>query len=416
MCSARAGDSSLADRLGEEISRLRAGRSALQALGAEARISLLTRVAERWCDPGDRFRQEALRLLPQECLLSEQQVVWGLEQAFSGVTAPALGAWWAREGGPTSMALSAHLWSGNVFVAGLPPLFASLLAGVPALIKAPALQPSFAALLVASMAEHAPALGASVGQAAWSRADTAATDALLGAPQVVFAFGADETMATLQTRLSSQTRFCGFGHRYSIAVVLPEAAELLASGSELTSRSGSLAGLLRDHLVWDGQGCLTPRWIFVEGGMEQAEAIARRAAEALPDVATRFPGQRLAAGPGAARSSWLAAAAFAGWSEGGDGWAVAAVPWSGSLPEPGPPRCLSFAAVPDLLCLPQLLAPLGHRLQGLARLGEASRDQELSELCAPLGLSRLAQAGALQQPPVDWNHDDVRILASLCTG
>ncbi|MBN95140.1 MAG: hypothetical protein CL928_13900 [Deltaproteobacteria bacterium] len=409
-------DMLLTEHLEEQTQRVRAQREVLGALGVEGRIALLAQVAQRWMDPSDPFRVQAIRALPGECFLAEEQVAWGLDQAFAGVDAATLRAWWDREGGSGSASLSAHLWSGNVFVAGLPPVVASLLAGVPAFIKAPSRQPTFASLLVDSVAAVAADLGASLGQAAWPRSDAGATDRLMSAADVVFAFGADESIAALQVLAPPDLRFCGFGHRYSIAVVLGDTADQVADGRSLESSFGSLEGLARDLLVWDGQGCLTPRWIFVEGDLGRAQSLAAGAAEFLPELVTRFPGQRLGPQEGAVRSSWLASAAFAGWSRAGDHWAVAAVPWSEALPPAPPPRCLCFAAIPDLALLPSILAPLGRRLQGVARLGTVARDQELAELCAPLGLSRLAKAGALQQPPVDWNHDDVRILASLCAG
>ena len=108
--------------------------------------------------------------------------------------------------------------------------------------------------------------------------------------------------------------------------------------------------------------------------------------------------------------AWLAQCAFAGWSAFAPGWAVASLP-DAQLAEV-PPRALCFLSLDRLEELPSVLRPLGTTLQGLSWLGNPARCESLAGLLAPLGLSRLAPAGRLQCPPVDWNHDDVRILAS----
>jgi hypothetical protein len=69
--------------------------------------------------------------------------------------------------------------------------------------------------------------------------------------------------------------------------------------------------------------------------------------------------------------------------------------------------------LPDLAALPDLLAPLGDHLQGLAYLGDAARRESLAAALADRGLSLSVPAGMLGRPPIDWNHDGVRILNSL---
>jgi hypothetical protein len=281
--------------------------------------------------------------------------------------------------------------AGNVFVAGIPPIVASVLAGVPALVKSPTGQPSFPVLLARSFALHAPEIGPCLAAAAWSRRDEAATLALLDASDVVFAFGDDDSVAALR-RLRPDLH--GFGHRYSVAVL----------GSPEVS-----AGLIADALAWDGAGCLTPRYVFVDGDPEVA---ARAAAARMEEVVNVLPGPRLSAGAGAERATWLAQAAFAGWSAFGPGWGVASLPEVRLLPAP-PPRVMCFLPLPETAALVELLRPLGPRLQAVAVLGSEERRARAARDLAPLGVSRVCAPGQLQRPPIDWNHDDVRILASL---
>jgi len=365
----------------------------------ERRVAALARLADRWLDPGDPLRREALDVLPGECRLTPELVAWGLDRAFEVITGDALRAWWAREGQETRpRSATGHVWAGNVFVAGLPPVVASLLAGRPARVKAPSRSPGFAELLLRSV-ELEPEVAGLLEVGAWARDDAERTRALVEGVDVLFVMGDDGSVAALRALSSERVRFCGFGHRYSVGLVTDPAVP-----------DTDLDGLAVDHLAWNGAGCLTPRWIFVQGTAADAEALARRAAARLPAVVNGLPAPPLSAGEGAERAAWLARAAFAGWSASGPGWGAAALPEPDLRPAP-PPRVLCFCPVSAPTELARLLGPLGRTLQGLALAGPAD-EGELVGALGCLGLSRIAPAGSLQRPPVHWNHDDVRILAS----
>jgi len=376
-------------------SYLREAGAALKGLEAGHRVAALDRVGRSWLDPQDPHRREALERLPGELRSTPEVVAWGLDATFQAWTREALADWAAGATSTAHATLTGHVWAGNVFTAGLPPVVASLLCGVPALIKAPSRYPTFAALFARSVADHAPELGPCVGAAGWSRVDRAATHALLTADEV-FAFGDDESVAAL--RADGGSRVHGFGRRYSVA---------LASA---TASSAALTRLTDDLLAYDGQGCLTPRWVFVEGGLDAAVHLARRGAEALKAAATRLPGAPLGVAEGAARQAFLGSAAFAGWSGGGPGWAAAATAHDPSLRTP--PRCLHVVAVPRRADVPGLLSPLGRRLQGVA-LVDVDAPADLLNALRALGMSRVAPAGELQRPPVAWIHDDVDPLTIL---
>jgi hypothetical protein len=426
---------------------LAAAGPSLRRLPLGVRAAAIARVSRSWRDPRDPFRREAIERLPGECGLSPEMVAWGMDRAWEEVEERALLDWWRRQGpdgldatgapdgaGPPPTAgpppLSAHVWAGNVFVSGLPPVLASLLAGVPAVVKAPSRHPSFAALLARSFALHAPELGPCLGAAAWPRSDEGSTAALLEGADRVFAWGDDASVAALRDRTAadraSARRFYGFSHRYSIAVATRAGlAEAVAD-----PRHSALEGLALDALAWDGGGCLSPRWAFVEGSPDDAQRLARLLCDVLPAVAARLPAGQpadpapaaAAAAAGVARAAWLAHAGFAGWSRGGSGWGVAAVAPQGAdaLSQPAlasaPGRCVPCVAVPGLEPIRALLAPLGPRLQGMALLCAAderrAREAHARALLEPLGLSRIAPPGRLQTPPLSWEHDGVRILAA----
>jgi len=369
----------------------------LARLPVEVRIAGLARVARSWRDPADALRRRAVAELPDELGLSPEMVEWALDAAFSVVTRDALASWWSRDGGDVGSGLSAHIWAGNVFVAGLPPVMASLLAGVPALIKAPSEYPSFAALFAQSVALHAPEFGPCVGAAAWSRDDALSTQALLGA-DLAFVFGDDASVSAVRGMARDGCQVHGFGHRVSVGLVAADVDD------------SALVGLLEDCLAYDGAGCLTPRWVFAVGDMAAAIALARRAMSFAPGVAARLPGRPLDDAAAAARAQYVGVVGFGGIADAGAGWCVSAQ--AGLEPAP-PARTLCFVPVGSAAEVGAKVGPLGHTLQGLALAGV---DAEAVQGLGVQGLSLIAAPGALQVPPLAWDHDGVSVLGVFTGG
>ncbi len=375
---------------------LRRAGEELRRLPIAVRVAGLHRVARSWLDPDDGLRRAALERLPPETGLSPAMVGWGLDRAFEVVTPEALEAWWADDGGAPRVRLTGHVHAGNVFTAGLPPVLGSLLAGVPALIKAPSACPTFPGLLARSFALHAPELGPCVAAAGWSRRDDRATAALLGSVDALFAFGDDASVDAL--RAASPCPVFGFGHRVS--------AGFVARGHE------GVEGLAVDALAWDGGGCLTPRWVFVEGHADRARALADALVPALEAASAALPAGPGSEASGAARASWIGVEGALGHVRWGEGWAVSAR--LGPSLDPSPPgRCVAFLPIADRRDLLAALSPLGPRMQGVALVGPPDLGQELRSLLAPLGLSRAVAAGRLQIPELAWSHDDVALLPAL---
>jgi len=363
-----------------------------------ARIAGIARVARSWRDPDDALRREAMEALPDELGFTPEMVAWALDAAFDVVTAEALHAWWARVADatddPGTFGLSGHIWAGNVFVAGLPPVVGSVLAGVPALIKAPAAYPTFAALLARSFAEHAPELGPCVGAAAWSRDDARSTAGLLGA-DAVFVFGDDESVAAVREAAPSRTTVHGFGHRVSVGLVRGEVTD------------AELSGLWEDHLAYDGGGCLTPKWVFVEGSMDEAVALAKRAAALGPAMVERLPARPMSDADAAARVQLLGIAEFDGFGAAGPGWCAVAVD---GVP-PTTPRTVCVCPVDALADLPARFGDAWWpSLQGAVVVGTTPSEEAALRAT---GISYIAPPGRLQRPPLDWDHDGVAILEAL---
>ncbi len=391
---------------------LRRAGDELARSDVSVRIAGLCRVARSWLDPDDDLRLDALARLPAETGLSPESVAWGLDRGFEVITRPALERWWRDEGGrsASSPRLSGHVQAGNVFTAGLPPVIASVLAGVPALIKAPSAAPSFPLLLARSFALHAPELGPCVGAASWSRDDAAATQALVGCVDTLFVFGDDASIAAL--RSVATVPLHGFGHRVSLGFVARGSSQDEARATGRGTGVGSVEALAADLLAWDGGGCLSPRWVVVEGDLARARAVAEELAGAMEAACLVLPPGPISEGAGAARASWLGVEGAMGWAASGPGWAVSCRDVAALDPAP-PGRCVAVLPLGHRADLASLLSPLGPRLQGLALVGSPADGQELGALLRPLGLSRVAPAGRLQIPDLVWNHDHVALLPAF---
>ncbi|MBW2398939.1 MAG: hypothetical protein JRG80_06660, partial [Deltaproteobacteria bacterium] len=107
-------------------------------------------------------------------------------------------------------------------------------------------------------------------------------DALLTADCVV-AYGSDETMAAIRSRIPPSRRLVEYGHRLSVAVIDPTQL----SDAELGDAAGRLA---LDIAVWDQLGCLSPIAAFViDPDGNAVTRFAERIAEPLADLAVRLP-------------------------------------------------------------------------------------------------------------------------------
>lgn len=112
--------------------------------------------------------------------------------------------------------------------------------------------------------------------------------------QRVIAYGADETMANL-SKESANGAFHGHGERTSLAYVECEDAGESARIAVLAA--------IRDIVVWDGRGCLTPSTVFVAGDAASfADVLARMLQDAERESPRELPPPGVSLALHAARS------------------------------------------------------------------------------------------------------------------
>ena len=136
---------------------------------------------------------------------------------------------------------------------------------------------SFLATLGAAMPQLAAAAVAMPWQSERDRVDLAEYDC-------VVAFGTDATLKAISNTLRVPTRYIAYPAKASAGYVAKDALQ----------RDGDVATLAenaaRDMLLYDGEGCLSLRVLFVErGGPVSPEAFCGLLARAIETVETHFP-------------------------------------------------------------------------------------------------------------------------------
>lgn len=344
---------------------------------SERAIAALAGSFAAWRGPDPRWRDALAGELPR---WSRAVVERGVREGLADWTAEALSALWAREGraAPRSTA---------VWLADTPPtgVFAALalplLAGCRVHAKPSSADPCSPRLFLESLRE----CDASIAERLSLDADA---DTLERAEAVV-AYGSDETIAELRARARGRL-FVGYGHKLSAAAIGP--------GADLAAAAARVA---LDACLWDGRGCLSPAWIWVDGAARAAEFADALAAE-LERASRVLPRGSLSDSEQVAlrerRASEALACERALLSDATTEWGV----FLGGR-SPGSLRNLPVIAIDGADDLAARCAALVPHLSCLGHEGFEGVD--LDGIAARGGGSRTCIAGHMQLPPIDWPHD-----------
>ncbi len=413
-----------ATRVRELLEGLRAAGEVLRRRPAAQTLEALAQVLDAWSDPDGPWQKALCEALPRATGFHPETVRAGLAAGLAPYRGESLLRLVAEEiGGPE--ALDAGRASGfdvtAVVLAGAVPMptlvaaIASLALRSPLVLKPASADPVTPSLVARSLASADPELGAAVATADLERGDDDALDALVQADCVV-ANGSDSAVSALAARLPAARRFVPYGHRFSVAVLGPEAGR----GPALAAAA---AGLARDVSFWDQLGCLSPIAVYA-AGRPLADAFSESLAEALEQAQERWPRGAVDAAAAAqvanerGEAEMRAAAGrpvrvFAPGS--GAGWTV--VLESDAAPRPAPlhrfVRVHPCEGVDGCLAA---LRPARRHLAAVALAGFGSGTDAVARDLARLGASRVCLPGELQTPPLAWRRDNRGVLLPLVRG
>ena len=309
----------------------------------------------------------------------------------------------ARAFGPK---LLLHIWAGNV--PGLPlwSLICGLLVKAGTIGKLPGNEPLMASWFAQLLAEIDPKLGACLAVVWWKGGDAETEPTWLRQPDVVVAYGGNQTLAAIQQCLPVTTRFLPHGHKISFGLVARSALNA-RQGADLARR------VAYDVMRYDQAGCYSPQMLFVErGGKISPDEFAAYVAHELAALEHKHPRRALAIEEINSIAAWRNGEelrALAGdrtlYGAPADSWAVVCVAQAAALAPSALGRTLKVVPVDVLDDAIGLIAPQRDFLQ---TAGVAATPQELFRLAALLGqvgVTRITAFGQMTSPQAGWHHD-----------
>ena len=405
------------------ITRLRNVAPALRSLSDDELLIGLDRALDLWRAPGG-YAERAARDLALHRGQSETMLRFGLDRLLAAHSLVALTSWLAdaraeagriralrhaqspppefdRFRGPLVVA---QVLAGNVAALAVPAGIEALLARSAVLLKPAEGDPSTPAFFKESLDRAAPALGEAVAVERWKGGDTAVEAEVFGAVDFVMASGDRSTLDSLSRRIEGSRSFRG--PRVSIGMV----------GMDWMHAPAEWWGeVAREIALWDQEGCLSPRILFVAGDPER---FARNLAPALAAWHARWPARRRTAQEASSVHAFRAPYEMAKPAHGGCivpedlAWTVV---WdqAPSLILGPPARVVRVTLRPSPREFEALLASGRESLQavGLDHLGPADLDWRRG--VDRVGIPRIVPLTRIQDPPAGWWADGKSGLAEL---
>jgi hypothetical protein len=257
----------------------------------------------------------------------------------------------------------------------------------------------------ASLADEHPAFARAAQAHPWPGGEDPAEAALFAHASVVVAFGRDEALRAIRARCGAETRFVPFGHRTSVGRLTR--GECAAIDDALADR------IVRDALLYDGEGCLSLHALFVDPAASDAERIATALAAACERVALEFPGGERGARATAGAAAYRNLAAFRAAGGRGavlrraDATLVLDPPLEDVLPLL--PRVLPVFTGDD----DALVAYVGRHRLPVQALGVVLTTRDAVALASRIGAVRVAPFGAMQSPPLAGHHGGAPRIADF---
>ncbi|MBV8198477.1 MAG: hypothetical protein JO263_10100, partial [Candidatus Eremiobacteraeota bacterium] len=216
----------------------------------------------------------------------------------------------------------------------------------------------------------------------------------------VVAFGNDATLSRIARDLPHATRFIGHGSKASAGYITDESIDDEATAHAFAAR------VARDVVLYDTEGCLSLRVLFVEPN-ERIPPVkfSKFVAEAIAAMTHEFPAARDAPEARARQALARETATFAlapqmVHSDSDASFLVVNVT-SDQRPPPFAGRSIAVCEVSTPAQAVHYLNYYGIALEGLAVAG---RRPDVLEAALQLGVSRITELGTLQRPPLGYFH------------
>ncbi len=395
-------------------------------------VRALGDAGERFLDPEDPLRREALEFLPAASGFSAPMAEVVLDHMARDWTADGLTELIKSEfpdtgvlegfrpgAGTTRVRAMGHglvlqVGAGNVPGVSVGGVTRALLLRSAVLLKTGLHDAVLPVLFARALAERDPGLSAALTVVYWPGGSEAAEAEALTRAGLVVVYGGTDTVSSIRARLPATAGLIAYPHRVSVALVGREA--LATTAAEGTAEMGA-----RAVATFDQRGCVSPHAFWVEeGGDVGPAAWAELLGRGMSTIETELPSGAPTAATASAihqlRGAWeLKEASGSGvrvFRSPSTEWTVVYDPDQAFAPS-----CLGrfvwVKPVRDLGQAPGIARAIGPHLQTVGLCGAGERTGELVERLGRAGASRVTTLEGMAWPPPWWHHDGTGPLHAL---
>ena len=317
---------------------------------------------------------------------------------------PVVKGGWSKVKPPNLML---HVWSANVPALSLWSLIGSLLVKSPSIGKLASDEPLVASIFVKMLLEEIPALEDCLSIVWWRGGDFSHSQAILDQCDLVLAYGSNETLNSIRSRLGIFTRFLGHGHKISFSVVSNTALD--NKNAKWVAEQAAL-----DVVRYDQMGCYSPHAYFVKtGGLVSPKEFAQLLLTEIHSLSHRFSNRELSMSESSSIVKWRQDQLFNTIKDPsveifGDQSASSqvifcnvAMPLKASILN----RNVFVIAFNHWEELDFCLDPQRQFLQTAGVAVSIEELDHVSNLLVELGVTRICSVGEMTQPPSGWHHD-----------
>ncbi|CZQ97536.1 aldehyde/histidinol dehydrogenase [Trichococcus palustris] len=195
--------------------------------------------------------------------------------------------------------ITCHIWAGNVPSLSLWSLVSACLVKSSVIGKVSSGEPLMASLFAQLLVANEPRLADSLAIVYWPGGDEAVEKELFANVEGVLAYGNNQTVAAVRSRVPITTRFLPYGHKLSFSVVAKEALDRFKA-------SDTLQRLAKDSVFYDQQGCYSSQVVFVEENEALPSAVfAKMLAQQFARDQLRYPRRELSLAEQTSLKQWL---------------------------------------------------------------------------------------------------------------
>jgi hypothetical protein len=293
-------------------------------------------------------------------------------------------------------------------VPGLPlwSMISGLLVKAGGLGKVARAEPLMAGWFAQTLAEVEPRLADCLAVVWWPGGDAPTETQVFGLADQVLAYGGDETLADLRTRVPVGTPLQLHGHKLSLGLVSAQA--LGVRQSQITARQAAL-----DVVRYEQMGCYSPQAFYVErGGQVSPRDWCDTLAGELSALQHKFPRPAPDLSQAMTMSSWVQSRAwsdpehdYAVLGNEQDEWRILYTDRARELSPSALLRGVEVMAVDRLEDVPALIAPRRAWLQTLGVAAPPERLLQMADRLGAVGVTRVCALGHMTAPVAGWHHD-----------